>query len=104
MIEAFWTRFLPFKGMQDATHGSFEQQAAAYRHNRRMRKELLACMGRWAVGSGVALLLTSYIQTLGLSSSLFGLLVAAGGLLATIGICILTVGTCVYLHLAWDQR
>jgi hypothetical protein len=90
--------------MKDATRGSFEQRAAAYRHNRSKRHELLACLGRWAICSGVVLLLTSYVQTLGSTSSLLALLVAAGGLFATTGICILTVGACAYLHLAYDQR
>ena len=99
-----WTHLSPFQGMQDATRGSFEQRAAAYRHNRSKRNELLACMGRWAITSAVALLLTSYVQTLGSTSSILGLLAVAGGLFGTTGICILTVGTCAYLHLAYDQR
>jgi hypothetical protein len=101
MIEAFWTRFSPLRGIRDASQGSFEQRAAAYRHNRSMRKELLACMGRWALTSAVALLVTSYLQTQGAASSLF---TAVAGLFATVGVCILAVGTCAYLHLAYDER
>jgi hypothetical protein len=108
MIEALWTSFSPFRGMQDATHGTFEQQAAAYRHNRRMRKDLLACMARWAVSCAVLLVLTTYFQSLALGSgvvpTLFAFLAAAGGLFVTLGVCVLTLGTCVYLHLAYDQR
>jgi hypothetical protein len=104
MIKALWIRFSPFRDMQDASRGSFEQRAAAYRHNRSMRKALLACMGRWALTSAVALLVTSYMQSLGAASGRFGLLAAAAGLFATAAVCILTVGTCAYLHLACDQR
>jgi hypothetical protein len=104
MIGAFWTSFSPFRGMQDATRGTFEQQAAAYRHNRRMRKQLLACMARWAVSCAVAVALTTYFHALGSASGIFSLLAAAGGMFVTAGVCVLTLGACAYLHFAYDQR
>jgi amino acid transporter len=89
--------------MQDVSRGTFEQRAAAYRHNRTMRNQLLARMGHWAISSGAAILLTSYLQSFG-ASGILAPLAVAGGLFATAGICILTVGTCAYLHLTCDQR
>jgi hypothetical protein len=94
--------------MQDAARGTLQQRAAAYRHNRRMRKELLACMARWMLSCIVAAALTSYFQTLGAaggaSAGLFAVLAAAGGLLVTYEVCILTLGACIYLRLTYGQR
>ena len=39
--------FSPFRLMKDVSRGSFEERAAAYRHNRSMRGHLSACMLRW---------------------------------------------------------
>jgi hypothetical protein len=108
MIEALWTSFSPFRGMQDANRGSFEQRVAAYRHNRSMRRNLLACLGRWTVSCFLAIALTTYFQSHasgpGVASALFALLGAVGGLIVTVSVCVLTTGACAYLHLEYDQR
>lgn len=105
MLGDILTRFLPFRMMQDATTGSFEQQVAAYRHNRRMRKGLLACMGRWAVSCVVAIALTTYFEALGAGpSGLYSLLATAGGLFVTCSVFVLILSAFVYIHLSYEQR
>ena len=89
--------------MKDASRGTFEERMAAYRHNRRMRGELTACMGRWALSCCVAMLLTSYFDALGAGSTgslnVFVLLAAACGTFIACAVCILFVMAYAYVYL-----
>ena len=92
-----------FPHMKDASRGTFEEQIAAYRHNRRMRGELSACMRRWALSCGVAMLLTACFDALGAGGtgqlSIFVLLAAACGTFIACAVCILFVMAYAYVYL-----
>jgi hypothetical protein len=96
--------FSPLWMMKDVSHGSFEERMAAYRHNRRMRGELSACMGRWALSCAVAIVLTAYFDALGEGGtgplSIFVLLAAACGTFIACAVCVLFVMGYAYLYLA----
>ena len=95
--------FSPLWMMKDVSKGSFEERMAAYRHNRRMRGELSACMGRWALSCTVAIVLTAYFDALGAGGtgplSIFVLLAAACGTFIACAVCMLFVMGYAYLYL-----
>jgi len=92
--------------MKDVSRGSFEERMAAYRHNRRLRSELPACMLRWACSCSVAVLLTAYFDSLGGGSAtpgppgIFILLAAACATFIACGICVMFITAYVYVYLA----
>lgn len=107
VLEALSRGFSPFTAMRDVRQGSFEQRAAAHRHNRRMRGALSICMLRWAVSCAVALALTAGFDALGAGArgtlSIFVLLAAACATFIACGVCVLCVSAYVYVHLAHDD-
>ena len=106
MLQALFKSFAPFRLMKDASRGSFEERMAAYRHNRRMRGQLPACMLRWAACCSIAILLTAYFDTLSGGAAtagapgLFVLLSAACATFIACGVCVLLVTAYVYVYLA----
>jgi hypothetical protein len=96
--------FSPLGLMKDVSAGTFEERAAAYRHNRRMRGELSACMKRWALSCAVAIVLTAYFDALGDGGagqlSIFALLAAACGTFIACAVCVLFVMGYAYVYLA----
>jgi hypothetical protein len=92
--------------MKDVSRGSKEERIAAYRHNRRMRRELPRCMLRWAASCSIAVLLTAYFDALGGGAasapgtpSIFILLAAACATFIACGVCVLFVTAYVYFYL-----
>ncbi len=106
MLQALFRFFSPFRLMKDVSRGSFEERMAAYRHNRRIRGELPACMLRWAFSCSIAVLLTSYFDELGGGAaapgapSIFILLAAACATFIACGVCVLFVTAYVWFYLA----
>ncbi len=106
MLHALTRFFSPFQQMKDVSRGSFEERAAAYRHNRRMRGHLPAYILRWALSCGVAVLLTTYFDSMGGGSAtpgppgLFILLAAACATFIACGVCVMFVTAYVYFYLA----
>jgi hypothetical protein len=97
--------FSPFRLMKDVSRGSFEERMAAYRHNRRMRGELSACMLRWVLSCSVAVVLTALFDALGgsgtaMSPSIFTLLSAACATFIACGVCVLFITAYVWFYLA----
>jgi hypothetical protein len=94
--------------MQDVSCGTREQRIAAYRHNRRMRGQLQACMLRWTLVVAVAVLLTGGFDALGERAfgfdRVFGYLAAACAAVAACGICVLVLTAYVYLYLTRHER
>ena len=74
----------PFGKYRDAARGSELEQAAAFRHNKRLARELPAYLNRWSMIS--CLLLT-------------GTVVSPAPLTAVLGI-VFTVAFCMTVHLA----
>jgi hypothetical protein len=96
--------FSPLWLMKDVSSGSFEERAAAYRHNRRMRGELFTCMKRWALSCGIAGVLTAYFDALGASQlNIFALLAAACGTFIACAVCVLFVMAYAYVYLAHQE-
>jgi hypothetical protein len=94
--------------MKDVSSGSFEERAAAYRHNRRMRGELFTCMKRWALSCAIAIALTAYFDALGGTGaatqlSIFALLAAACGTFIACAVCVLFVMAYAYVYLAHHE-
>jgi hypothetical protein len=92
-----------FPQMKDASRGTFEEQMAAYRHNRRMRGELMVCMRRWVLSCCIAMALTAYFDALGGGGagplSIFVLLAAACGTFIACAVCMLFVTAYAYVYL-----
>ena len=106
MLQVLFRFFSPFRLMKDVSRGSFEERMAAYRHNRRMRGHLPACMLRWAFSCSIAVLLTAYFDSLGGGSAtpgppgIFILLAAACATFIACGICVMFITAYVYFYLA----
>jgi hypothetical protein len=107
VLQVLWRFFSPFRMMKDVNRGSFEERVAAYRHNRSMRGELSACMGRWALSCSVAIVLTAYFDALGSGGSgalsIFVLLAAACGTFIACAICMLFVMAYAYVYLTHND-
>ena len=106
MLQVLLRFFAPFRLMKDASRGSFEERMAAYRHNRRMRGQLPACILRWAASCSLAVLLTSWFEYLGGGAaatgtpSIFILLAAACATFIACGVCVMFLTAYVYFYLA----
>ena len=81
--------------MKDVGVGTFEERAAAYRHNRRMRGELSTCMKHGALSCPSAIVLTAYFDAMGAPW-----LAAACGTFIACAVCALFVLGYAYLYLA----
>jgi hypothetical protein len=98
--------FAPFRLMKDVSRGSFEERMAAYRHNRRMRGHLPACILRWALSCTIAVILTTWFEYLGGGSAtpgapgIFILLAAACATFIACGVCVMFLTAYVYFYLA----
>lgn len=111
MIQDLTKFFSPFHLMKDVSRGTFEERVAAYRHNRGLRSQLSACMLRWALCCGVAIVLTSLFDALSSSASgvpgagldIFTLLAAACATFIACGVCVLFVTTYVYFYLGHED-
>lgn len=107
VLQSLTRFFSPLRMMKDVSRGTFEERAAAYRHNRNMRRPLAACMGRWALCCSVAMVLTAFFDALGAggsgSLSIFVLLAAACGTFIACAICVLFVMGYVYVYLTYNE-
>jgi hypothetical protein len=102
VIQVLLRLFSPFRLMKDVNRGSFEERAAAYRHNRSLRGELSACMSRWVLSCGVAFALTGLFDGLSNGSQgldVFVVLAAACAMFVACGVCVLSVTAYVYVYL-----
>jgi len=106
MLESLLSGLSPFRSMRDAGRGTREERIAAYRHNRRRRGALAACMRRWCLVLAVAALLTEWLDALAAGgghaqgpTSVFVYLDAACAMLLVYGLCVLCVTAYVYVYL-----
>jgi len=107
LLESLRSWFSPFRLMQDVSRGTREERIAAYRHNRRRRGELRACMRRWVFVLVAAALLTQRFDTLGGAGRhaeglprVFVYLAALCATFLVCGLCVLFITAYVYVHLA----
>ena len=107
ILESLLCWFSPFRQMKDVSCGTREERIAAYRHNRRRRGELRACMRRWALVLVAAAVLTEEFDTLGGaggqaaagSPRIFVYLSAACATFLVCGLCVLFITAYVYVYL-----
>jgi len=106
MLEPLLRWFSPFRLMKDVSRGTREERIAAYRHNRRQREELSACMRRWVFALAGAALLTAGLDTLGRAgghaegtANVFVYLTAVCATFLVCGLCVLFITAYVYLYL-----
>jgi hypothetical protein len=103
VLQSLSQYFSPFHMMKDVSRGTFEERIAAYRHNRRMRGFLAACIVRWVLSCSVAMVLTAMFDALGGGGtgplSIFVLLAAACGTFMACGVCMLCVMGYTYVYL-----
>lgn len=107
MLESLLRWFSPFRLMKDVSCGTAEERIAAYRHNRRRRGELMACMRRWVLVLAAAALLTARLDALGGEAELprvFAYLAAASATLLVCGLCVLLTTAYVYVYLTTHER
>ena len=110
VLQVLFRFFSPFRLMKDVNRGSKEERIAAFRHNRSLRRELPACMLRWAASCSIAVLLTAYFEALGGGAStagtpsIFVLLAAACATFIACGVCVLAVTAYVYFYLSLAPR
>jgi hypothetical protein len=90
MLESLLRWFSPFRLMRDVSRGTREERIAAYRHNRRRRGELRACMGRWTFVLAAAALLTEGFGGQGLPRVVVYLSAACATFLVC-GLCVLLI-------------
>lgn len=99
--------FSPLCTMKDVSRGTFQERAAAYRHNRNMRGSLAACMRRWALCCSVAMLLTALFDALGAGGtgplSIFVVLAAACGTFIACAACMLFIMGYAYVYLTYHD-
>ena len=98
MLESLLRWFSPFRLMKDVSRGTREERIAAYRHNRRRRGELRACMGRWALLLAVTALCTEECDAQGLPR-VFVYLSAVCATFLVCGLCVLFITAYVYVYL-----
>ncbi len=109
MIQDLSRFFSPFYLMKDTSRGSFEERAAAYRHNRGLRGQLSGCMARWLLSCAVASGLTSIFDALGSGAGartgldVFVVLAAACATFIACGVCVLFVTAYVYFYLGHED-
>ncbi|HEX5459053.1 MAG TPA: hypothetical protein VFX20_03695 [Steroidobacteraceae bacterium] len=106
MLESLLGWLSPFRSMKDISCGTREERIAAYRHNRRKRSELTACMRRWAFVLATAALLTDGFDALGgaggqagAAANVWIYLAAACATVLVCGVCVLLITAYVYVYL-----
>jgi hypothetical protein len=106
MLESLLRWFSPFRLMKDVSCGTREERIAAYRHNRRRRGVLTACMGRWTFVLAAAALLAERFDALGgagrhagAQANVFVYLAAACATVLVCGLCVLLITAYVYVYL-----
>jgi hypothetical protein len=110
MIEWLLRGFSPFRLMKDVSCGTCEERIAAYRHNRRRRSELTACMRRWTFVLAAAALLTERFDALGgnggrggMPANVFVYLAAACATFLVCALCVLFITAYVYVYLTTHE-
>lgn len=94
----------PFWLFRDASRGDFMSRAAAYRHNQSMRIYLPGYLMKWALGSGLLLLLTMAFdagaEEISALSHYFLWMAAGSGMAFAFTLCMLLEMTFVYFYLS----
>jgi hypothetical protein len=106
VLQALWNYFSPFAVLKDASRGTVDEKAAAYRHNYERRSCLLAYIRRWLWTGALALLLTLFFDSQSPHDGalhVFDLLATAPALFATVAVCGVLVLGYSYVFLSWNE-
>jgi len=106
VLKSLWNYFSPFSVFKDASRGTVDEKAAAYRHNYEMRGCLLGYIRRWLWTGALALLLATFFDSQSPHNGalhLFDVLAAAPALVATVAVCGIAVFSYSYLFLSWNE-
>jgi hypothetical protein len=106
VLQSLINYFSPFAVLKDASRGTVDEKAAAYRHNYEKRGCLLGYIRRWLWSGAVALLLATFFDSQSPHDGalhLFDLLAAAPALFASIAVCGIVVLGYAYVFLSWNE-
>jgi hypothetical protein len=106
VLQALWNYFSPFTVLKDASRGTVDEKAAAYRHNYEMRGCLLGYIRRWLWTGALALLLSTFFDSQSPHDGalhLFDVLAAAPALYATVAVCGVMILAYSYVFLSWNE-
>jgi hypothetical protein len=106
VLSALWNYFSPFAVLKDASRGTVEQKAAAYRYNYERRGCLLGYIRRWLWTGVLALMLSAFFDSQSPHDGtfhFFDLLAAAPALFATVATCGIVVLGYAYAFLSCNE-
>jgi hypothetical protein len=106
VLSALWNYFSPFTVLKDASRGTVDEKAAAYRHNYEMRGCLLGYIRRWLWTGVLAFMLASFFDSLSPHDGtlhFIDLLAAAPALFATVATCGIVVLGYAYVFLSCNE-
>jgi hypothetical protein len=106
VLSTLWNYFSPFSVLKDASRGTVDEKAAAYRHNYEMRGCLLGYIRRWLWTGVLAFLLASFFDSQSPHDGALhfvDLLAAAPALFASIATCGIVVLGYAYAFLSCNE-
>ena len=106
MLSALRNYFSPFTVLKDASRGTVDEKAAAYRHNYEMRGCLLGYIRRWLWTGVLAFMLTGFFDSQSPHDGalhFIDLLAAAPALFATVATCGIVVLGYAYVFLSCNE-
>jgi hypothetical protein len=106
VLSALRNYFSPFTVLKDASRGTVDEKAAAYRHNYEMRGCLLGYIRRWLWTGVLAFMLTGFFDSQSPHDGalhFIDLLAAAPALFATVATCGIVVLGYAYVFLSCNE-
>ena len=106
MLSTLWNYFSPFSVLKDASRGTVDEKAAAYRHNYEMRGCLLGFIRRWLWTGALAFMLATFFDSQSPHDGALhvsDVLAAAPALFATVAICGIVVLGYAYAFLSCNE-
>lgn len=106
MLKSLWNYFSPFSVLKDASRGTVDEKAAAYRYNYEMRGCLLGYIRRWLWTGSLALLLATFFDSQSPHDGglhVFDILAAAPALFASVAVCGVVILGYSYVFLSWNE-
>ena len=106
VLRTLWNYFSPFAVLKDASRGTVDEKAAAYRHNYEMRGCLLGYIRRWLWTGALAFMLSAFFDSQSPHDGalhFIDLLAAAPALFATVATCGILVLGYAYVFLSCNE-
>jgi hypothetical protein len=106
VLRTLWNYFSPFAVLKDASRGTVDEKAAAYRYNYEMRGCLLGYIRRWLWTGVLAFMLSAFFDSQSPHDGALhfvDLLAAAPALFATVATCGIVVLGYAYVFLSCNE-